>query len=70
MVIDAPWYPEWANVGKTETLHFSDCWSSSGHPVTLHVTPREVPPTDTAAAAVAGMDLASPRPPPAITGTR
>ena len=57
VLIDTPWYPEWTDVGKAQTLHFSDCWSTTGQPVTLRVLPQEVPPADTTAATATGMDV-------------
>ena len=57
VLIDTPWYPEWTDIGKTQTLHFNDCWSAGGQPVSLRVLPREVPPADAAAATVTGMDV-------------
>ena len=57
VVIDTPWYPEWADVGRRQTLHFPGSWSTTGQPVSLHVIPREVPPADNAAATAAGMDV-------------
>ena len=57
VLIDSPWYPEWTDVGKAQTLRFSDCWSTTGKPVTLRVLPQAVPPADAAAATVDGMDV-------------
>ena len=43
VVIDEPWYPEWANVGHPLVLDFPHRWSTSGQPVHLEVVPRNVP---------------------------
>jgi len=57
VVIDSPWYPEWANVGKTATLHFPESWSTNGKPVVLRAIPQDVPTGDQIAAAVAQTDV-------------
>lgn len=33
VVIDTPWYPEWLDQGKTLSLDFAHCWSTTGKPV-------------------------------------
>ncbi|HEY3417678.1 MAG TPA: LamG-like jellyroll fold domain-containing protein, partial [Armatimonadota bacterium] len=43
VIIDEPWYPEWANVGKPLALDFPDSWCTNGKSVQLHTTPRLVP---------------------------
>ena len=43
VVIDTPWYPQWANIGHPETLAFPESWSTSGKPVTLRITAQTTP---------------------------
>ncbi|MHB9134654.1 MAG: LamG-like jellyroll fold domain-containing protein [Armatimonadota bacterium] len=52
VLIDEPWFPEWANVGKALTLDFPETWSTSGKPVQLQVVPH-IRPTGEDASAVA-----------------
>ncbi|MHB9131631.1 MAG: LamG domain-containing protein [Armatimonadota bacterium] len=56
VTIDAPWYPEWLNVGETTTLDFPHSCSTSGKPVSLRVTPHQAP-SGESAPAVDGMRL-------------
>jgi hypothetical protein len=43
VVIDDPWYPEWANLGQPQTLDFPHSWSSANGPVTLAAAKRLAP---------------------------
>jgi len=43
VILEEPWYPEWAEVGKTLSLHFEDSWSTAGKPLTFKITPKLVP---------------------------
>jgi hypothetical protein len=54
IVLDDPWYPEWANIGQPLSLAFEDSWSTAGKPVTLRVAPRKVPAETTSTAIVQG----------------
>ena len=43
VILDHPWYPEWANVGQPLMLDFHTPWSTNGKPVALHVEARLAP---------------------------
>ena len=43
VVLDTPWYPEWANVGRPLTLDFGAPWSTTGNPVSLTAVPCRQP---------------------------
>ncbi|MHB9025645.1 MAG: hypothetical protein ACYC7E_15990 [Armatimonadota bacterium] len=43
VILDEPWYPEWANVGQPLTLEFTGAWSTSGKPVRLQSMKRLAP---------------------------
>jgi hypothetical protein len=49
VAIDQPWYPEWHNVNSPLTLQFPESWATSGKPIHLEVTPRDIPADDKAA---------------------
>ena len=48
VVLDAPWYAEWANVDHPLALDFPNTWSTAGKPVHLTVKPRQQPACPTA----------------------
>lgn len=41
--LDAPWFPEWTEVGMPVTLAFPHAFSTTGQPVTLQVRRRQAP---------------------------
>ncbi len=43
VVIDDPWYPEWANLNTPVTLAFPQSWSGANRPVALEVAKRTAP---------------------------
>lgn len=43
VVLDAPWYPEWANVKQPLTLDFPAAWSTTRAPVQLSTTSLAAP---------------------------
>lgn len=43
VVLDEPWYPEWADVRHPLTLDFATPWSTTGAPVQLQAITRAVP---------------------------
>ncbi|HEY3376661.1 MAG TPA: LamG-like jellyroll fold domain-containing protein [Armatimonadota bacterium] len=57
VTIDAPGYPEWANIGQPVLLDLPHTWSATGQPVRLDVTPRAVPPADRQAVTTTGTRL-------------
>ncbi len=48
VLIDMPWYPEWANVGAPIALSFPESWSTTGWPVFLEATAKVMPTEDPA----------------------
>lgn len=57
IVLDTPWYPQWANIGRPVTVYFPDTTSSTGKDTHLTVTPKDVPKGDETATVVAGMKV-------------
>jgi len=57
VIIDDPWYPEWANIGTPLKLAFPETWSTAGKTVRVTVTPRDVPSAEDNAVEVAGNQL-------------
>lgn len=49
VILDTPWYPEWANVGQPTSLDFPESWSTTGWPVNLKVETKLTPETPEAA---------------------
>lgn len=66
VLIDTPWFPEWANVGAPIALSFPDSWSTTGYPVYLEAKAKLMP-TDDPQANIAlpitdGYHIATPKP--------
>jgi len=55
VILAQPDVPEWVDVGAPLPLDFSRSWSTAGKPVTLTITPRQVPPGEEEALTITGM---------------
>jgi len=57
VIIAQPDYPEWVDIGTPLTLDMQKSWATSGIPVTLHATPKLLPPEASSALTIDGTQL-------------